>query len=612
VNLIGRAGRFVVRHGGRAAAALRRRWTAFGVLWRRSLQVRVVVSALALSSAVVFVLGMVLQNEITDRLLAAKIAAAQSQTQTAQQTASGVLRGVSAVTDDLQARMSNALSSLTNSASTGQQEASSAAGGFVPVLADEQTDQRPDQVTSTGPFSDVPLALRQAVAGGRTEYQITTVPGSSGPTTYLAVGTPITVAGQPIQLYLLFPLAAEQQTISVVQDTLVVGGIALVLLLASVTYLVIRQVVRPVRQAAEVAERFAEGHLDDRMRVIGEDDVARLAESYNQMAESIQDQINQLEEFGQLQRRFSSDVSHELRTPLTTVRMAADVLHASREQFPAGLARSTELLVDELDRFEALLGDLLEISKLDAGVEELASELVDVTGIARSAIASVQGIVGGTTTVIELHVPEPGAPDTTAEVDARRVERILRNLLGNAIDHGEGLPVRITVAGDEDAVAITVRDYGVGLRPGEHDLVFNRFWRADPSRNRRTGGTGLGLAISLEDARLHGGWLDAWGEPGQGASFRLTLPRRPNTELADSPLPLVPPDAQQPPTEPDVPIVAATTTATGVVVPALVTPTAEVYAVPPVPEEPQPDSWLSAEDSGSTPGLSVPVARTED
>ena len=346
--------------------------------------------------------------------------------------------------------------------------------------------------------------------------------------------------------------------------------------------------------------------------------MARLAESYNQMAESIQDQIHQLEEFGQLQRRFSSDVSHELRTPLTTVRMAADVLHASREQFPAGLARSTELLVDELDRFEALLGDLLEISKLDAGVEELASELVDVTGIARSAIASVQGIVGGTTTVIELHVPEPGAPDATAEVDARRVERILRNLLGNAIDHGEGLPVRITVAGDEDAVAVIVRDYGVGLRPGEHDLVFNRFWRADPSRNRRTGGTGLGLAISLEDARLHGGWLDSWGEPGQGAAFRLTLPRGPDIELTDSPLSLVPPDVEQRPVEPDVPTIAVTTSATGVVVPALVTPTAEVYAVPPVPEEPQTDNWMSAEsdiqdtDNGSTTGLNVPAARTED
>ena len=614
MDLIRRAGRFAVRHGGRVAAGLRRRWIAFGVLWRRSLQVRVVVSSLALSSAVVFVLGMVLQNQITDQLLAAKIQAAQSQASTAQQTASGALRGVSAVTDDLRTRMANALSSLTSPGSDSQQAASSAAGGFVPVLADEQAGAATAQVISSGPFNDVPVALRQFVTGGRTGYQITTVGGSGGLTTYLAIGVPITVASQPIQLYLLFPLTAEQQTISVVQDTLMVGGIVLVLLLASVTYLVIRQVVRPVRHAAEVAERFAEGHLDERMQVIGEDDVARLAESYNQMAESIQDQIHQLEEFGQLQRRFSSDVSHELRTPLTTVRMAADVLHASREQFPAGLSRSTELLVDELDRFEALLGDLLEISKLDAGVEELASELVDVTGIARSAIASVQGIVGGTTTVIELHVPEPGAPDATAEVDARRVERILRNLLGNAIDHGEGLPVRITVAGDEDAVAVTVRDYGVGLRHGEHDLVFNRFWRADPSRNRRTGGTGLGLAISLEDARLHGGWLDAWGEPGQGASFRLTVPRRPNTELTDSPLPLVPSDVEQPPVEPDMPAIAVTTTATGVVLPALVTPTAEVYAVPPVPEEPQPDTWLGTGETGMghATDLNVPVARTED
>jgi two-component system sensor histidine kinase MtrB len=275
------------------------------------------------------------------------------------------------------------------------------------------------------------------------------------------------------------------------------------------------------------------------MRVIGEDDVARLAESYNQMAESIQGQIRLLEEFGQLQRRFTSDVSHELRTPLTTVRMAADVLHASREQFPSGLSRSTELLVDELDRFEALLGDLLEISRLDAGVEELSPEQVDVRGLARSAVGSVQGLVGSTTTEIELHLPDV---EVTAEVDTRRVERILRNLLANAVDHGEGLPVRLSVGLNDTAVAIAVRDYGVGLRSGEADLVFNRFWRADPSRNRRTGGTGLGLAISVEDARLHGGWLEAWGEPGKGACFRLTLPRHPNTELTDSPLPMPPDD----------------------------------------------------------------------
>jgi two-component system sensor histidine kinase MtrB len=384
--------------------------------------------------------------------------------------------------------------------------------------------------------------LRLFVQNGQSGYQMTTVTDPTGQRQiYLVVGAPISVTfSPPVQVYLMFSMSTEQNTIGVVQEDLVLGGLVLVLLLAGITNLVIRQVVRPVRNAAEIAERFAEGHLDERMRVIGEDDVARLAESYNQMAESIQAQIHQLEDFGQLQRRFTSDVSHELRTPLTTVRMAADVLHASREQFPSGLSRSTELLVDELDRFEALLGDLLEISRLDAGVEELASELVDVRGLVRSAVNSVQGIVESTGTKIVLEMPDTEA---TAEVDARRVERILRNLLANAVDHGENVPVRLIIATNDTAIAIAVRDYGVGLRTGEAELVFNRFWRADPSRNRRTGGTGLGLAISVEDARLHGGWLEAWGEPGKGACFRLTLPRVPNTELTDSPIPLPPLDA---------------------------------------------------------------------
>src|SRR5690606_41216600 len=134
----------------------------------------------------------------------------------------------------------------------------------------------------------------------------------------------------------------------------------------------------------------------------------------------------------------------------------------------------------------------------------------------------VRVLAGTAGTAIELVLPEAEA---SAEVDARRVERILRNLLANAVDHSEGKPVRLIMAVSDDAVAIAVRDYGVGLRPGEEELVVNRFWRADPSRNRHHGRTGLGLAISQEDARLHGGELVAWGEPGKGACFRLTLPR---------------------------------------------------------------------------------------
>jgi two-component system, OmpR family, sensor histidine kinase MtrB len=120
----------------------------------------------------------------------------------------------------------------------------------------------------------------------------------------------------------------------------------------------------------------------------------------------------------------------------------------------------------------------------------------------------------------------------------------LRNILVNAVEHGEGKDVVVTAAMDSDAVAVAVRDYGVGLGPGEEQLVFDRFWRADPARARTSGGSGLGLAISLEDARLHHGWLQAWGERGKGSVFRLTLPRTAGRELAGSPLPLGPDEAE--------------------------------------------------------------------
>ncbi|MPZ79085.1 MAG: HAMP domain-containing protein [Actinophytocola sp.] len=524
----------------RAVDFCQQRAAYFGELWRRSLQVRVVVSTLALSSAVVFVLGMVLQNQITDRLLETKEEAAIAATRDAVQVAETELSGVNPTTDAVRNRLTSALNRLTSSSPNGS-TASSAAGAFEPVLASDSpglADQG-DSI-SVGAYHDVPDSLRHFVQAHELAVQIYTVDRASGRTTFLIVGAPFGTANRPMQLYMLFPLTAEQHTISVVQSTLIVGGLVLLLLLAGIANLVTRQVVRPVRSAAQAAARFAGGELDQRMLVVGEDDVAKLAESYNGMAESIQRQIRQLEEFGTLQRRFTSDVSHELRTPLTTVRMAADVLHASREQFPPGLARSTELLVDELDRFEALLADLLEISRLDAGVEELIAESVDLRPIAVRAARAVGTIARNAGSEIVLDLPDE---EVTAEVDARRIERVLRNLLANAVDHGEGRPVRLRMAFEDDAIAVTVRDYGIGLRQGEAGLVFNRFWRADPSRNRHTGGTGLGLAISVEDARLHGGRLDAWGEPRKGACFRLTLPRRQGVGYDTSPLELPPPDA---------------------------------------------------------------------
>jgi two-component system sensor histidine kinase MtrB len=258
------------------------------------------------------------------------------------------------------------------------------------------------------------------------------------------------------------------------------------------------------------------------------------------MATSLQRQIRQLEDLSRVQRRFVSDVSHELRTPLTTVRMAADVLHEARAGFDPAVERSAEILQAQLDRFEALLADLLEISRYDAGAALLEAEPTDLRVVARHVIEAMETLAERRGS--ELVLAAPGVP-CVAEVDSRRIQRILRNLVANAIEHGEGRPITVRVAATSEAVAVAVRDHGVGLEPDEVGMVFNRFWRADPARARTTGGTGLGLSIALEDAHLHDGWLQAWAAPGDGCQFRLTLPRRLGLELEGSPIPLEPMDS---------------------------------------------------------------------
>ena len=228
------------------------------------------------------------------------------------------------------------------------------------------------------------------------------------------------------------------QQADIVGNTITITGIALVIMRTLVAYLVTRMVVRPVRVAARTAQRLSNGLLDQRMEVVGEDDLAALAASFNQMAENLQRHILRLEEMSRLQRRFTSDVSHELRTPLTTVRMAADLIFSERAGLPAPMARSAELLHAELDRFEELLSELLEISRFDAGFAALDSEPANLGPLITRVVDRLKVVAEQAGTSVEVEVP---VDPVVAEVDVRRVERILRNLIGNAIEHGEGQPV---------------------------------------------------------------------------------------------------------------------------------------------------------------------------
>jgi two-component system sensor histidine kinase MtrB len=292
----------------------------------------------------------------------------------------------------------------------------------------------------------------------------------------------------------------------------------MVLMVGGVAFIVSRQVLTPVRLARRIAERYAAGSLEQRMQVSGEDDIARLSTSFNQMAASLQSQIRRLEDLSRLQQRFVSDVSHELRTPLTTVQMASEVLFDARGRFDPQTARSTELLKRELDRFEELLSNLLDLSRFDAGAAQLELADVDLARVARAAaedpMLERSGIVGRA-----VGAERPAI----VQADIRRIDRIVRNLVANAAKYSGSDVVEIEVAQDAFAVSVAVRDFGVGLAGDENLRVFDRFWRADPARTQ--GGTGLGLAIAREDAVLHGGTLQAWGRAGEGSEFVLTLPR---------------------------------------------------------------------------------------
>ena len=510
--------------------------------WRVSLQARVVLSTLLLGTLVLSLTAWLMLTQISDGLVDSKRDTSLAQAEAAFSEVQEDLDAAGSAEDSATEQVvSQLVASLANR--------SGSPPGYVVMLVGPLGDEiSSDGVTSSSaPVSsdsaptELQTQVRDQPGTWWTYTDIDFTDDSQSDGAGIAVGARVQTpddAGD-YALYYLYPFTEEERTLGLVAQAVLLSGAVLMLLVAGVAWLVTRQVVTPVRLARRIAERLAAGRLEERMQVRGRDDIARLGQSFNQMAGGLQRQIRQLEELSRLQRRFVSDVSHELRTPLTTVRMAADVLHEARPSFDPATGRSAELLQAELDRFEALLADLLEISRFDAGAARLDITEVDLGELVRREVDAQRAVAEQAG--VQVDVVAPVGP-ATAQADPRRIERVVRNLLANAIAHAHSRRVEVIVAADDEAAAVAVRDHGSGLRPGETALVFNRFWRGDPARARRGGGTGLGLAIALEDAQLHGGWLQAWGEPDSGSQFRLTIPRRAGADLRGSPIPLVPDD----------------------------------------------------------------------
>ena len=511
--------------------------------WRRSLQFRTVLTTLLLAVTSFAVVGAYLSNQIANNLFQERLTQAESETRYNVKQVQDTFDGAQ-VTDQ-----ASVITLVYDTLNAVEGRGSVIQRRYVFEAVPEQTKPRNRWVESRASdqltVSVIPPALRKAVQeSGKDQYWASTViPVGTEDRPGIAVGNKVTFNGTVYELYLIYDLNTAQKTLDEIQSVLWAGGAVLVLLIGAVAWYVTRNVVSPVSHAAMVSEKLAAGQLQERMVVRGEDEVARLGASFNHMAASLQEQITQLATLSQMQQRFVSDVSHELRTPLTTVRMAAEVLYDARHDFDPINKRSAELLYNQVERFQSLLSDLLEISRFDAGVAVLDAEAEDILQVIAHAIEGAAPVAAEYGSEIVLRAPE-GA--VIVEMDARRIDRILRNLILNAVEHGEGKPVTVTVAASQTAVGIAVRDQGIGMDPAEAARVFDRFWRADPARARTTGGSGLGLSIAMEDTKLHNGWLQAWGRKGSGANFRLTLPLRQGEEIDKSPVQLEPEDITLP------------------------------------------------------------------
>jgi two-component system sensor histidine kinase MtrB len=511
--------------------------------WRRSLQFRTVLTTLLLSIGSFAVVGAYLSNQIANNLFQERLTQAESETLYNVKQVQDTFDGAQ-VTDQ-----SSVITLVYDTLNAVEGRGNVIQRRYVFEAMPEQTKPRNRWVESRASdqltISVIPPELRKAVQeSGKDQFWASTeFPVGTEDRPGIAVGNKVTFNGTVYELYLIYDLNTAQKTLDEIQNVLLAGGAVLVLIIGAIAWYVTRNVVSPVSHAAVVSEKLAAGQLQERMVVKGEDEVARLGASFNHMAASLQEQITQLATLSQMQQRFVSDVSHELRTPLTTVRMAAEVLYDARHDFDPINKRSAELLYNQVERFQSLLADLLEISRFDAGVAVLDAEPTDILQLVANVVEDAGPVAAEYGSEVTINSREESI---VVEMDDRRIERILRNLVLNALEHSEGKPVSISVAANETAVAVAVRDHGIGMTQAEAARVFDRFWRADPARARTTGGSGLGLSIAAEDTKLHNGWLQAWGSKGTGSNFRLTLPLRQGEAITKSPLQLEPADVELP------------------------------------------------------------------
>ncbi|MCC4909579.1 MtrAB system histidine kinase MtrB [Microbacterium sp. cx-59] len=504
-------------------------------LWRRSLRFRTLVLTIALSALAILVacvwMALAIQNDLFQSRRDQVVGDARRATAAAQATLDSAVQS-----DSAQVR------SVMDSVRTTLVQQSASQRVAATRIDDAPSATAPQDFTLGGADWDAQIsdALRERVQSTANAqwWQSISLPDGPGDTSPgIVVGQQLNVDGDAYELYIAYDLSAAEQTLLFVQSTLWIVGLALIAIIAAISWFVLRTVTVPIADAAQTSAELAAGRLNVRLDVHGEDELATLGRSFNAMADSIQTQIAELAELSLVQQRFVSDVSHELRTPLTTIRLAADVLNDHRTDFDPVSSRAAELLHAQVQRFEVLLGDLLEISRYDAGSVQLELEATSLAALAEDVVESMHQLAAQHGSDVRVVAPGGYSP---VDMDPRRVRRVVRNLLGNAIEHGEGRPIVVTVDSDQDAVAVGVRDYGLGMRAEDQERVFDRFWRADPSRKRTIGGTGLGLSIALGDARLHGGTLAVWSSPGRGTNFVLTLPRRTLDADVRSPIPLDP------------------------------------------------------------------------